>query len=144
MFAKFDYTLFPCIVVKFSEYIKDDEDFRSFLSEWESIYNRNQDFIFVFDTNDVGIPPIRYCIMMSSFIRSLRSKNLNYLKKSIIIVNNKGVVRLLDLIFYIQPPLAMVHLTEEKLETVLINIECLNKIKITKNIKPGKPLLPFL
>ena len=62
-------------------------------------------------------------------------------------------MRLLNLIFYIQPPVAPVLITDDSFEKVKKNINSknvfntkinLNDINILKEIEPSYPLLPFL
>ena len=162
MFAKYDYKLFPIVVVNFSKNIENDSDFDDFLKKWLELYKNKRDFIFIFDTTNVGFPPIKYAIRMSMFIKKLRNQKTHYLKKSFIIVRNNYVLRLLNFIFYLQPPVATVYLTKESKEHI---ISCINlntdsnthhetntlsnnyitkHLKILSIIKPDKPLLPFL
>ena len=53
-------------------------------------------------------------------------------------VKNKNVMRLLNIIFFIQPPVAPVYLTDSSFEDILND-----KINILKYIEPKKPFLPF-
>lgn len=170
MFAEYDYKLFPIVIVNFSKNIENDSDFDNFLKKWLELYKNKRDFIFIFDTTNVGFPPIKYAIRMSMFIKKLRNQTTHYLKKSFIIVRNNNVLRLLNFIFYLQPPVATVYLTKESKEKIIScinlnteNITDSNKdnnidhknntfsnsyitkyLKILSIIKPDKPLLPFL
>ena len=92
----------------------------------------------------MGVPHIKYSFKMTYFIRDLRKREYQYLQKSIIIVKNKSILRLLKFIFFIQPPVAPVYLTTEKIETVQSHIDNLEKIEISEIIQPKKPFLPFL
>ena len=100
MFAEYDYKLFPIVIVNFSKNIENDSDFDNFLKKWLELYKNKRDFIFIFDTTDVGFPLIKYAIRMSMFIKKLRNQTTHYLKKSFIIVRNNNVLRLLSFIFY--------------------------------------------
>lgn len=141
MFAKFIYEMFPVVVVKFSRDIENAEDFDLFLKKWIELYENKKEFIFVFDTTEVGYPSIKYCVRMSMFIKKLRKEKTQYLKRSIIIVKNNRVKNLLNFTFYLQPPVAIVYLTKDSLSKVLANIYNIN---IDKTIYPGKPVIPFL
>ena len=141
MFAKFIYEMFPVVVVKFSRDIENAEDFDLFLKKWIELYENKKEFIFVFDTTQVGYPSIKYCVRMSMFIKKLRKEKTQYLKRSIIIVKNNRVKNLLNFTFYLQPPVAIVYLTKDSLSKVLANIYNIN---IDKTIYPGKPVIPFL
>lgn len=153
MFAKFDFKSFPIVIVKFGESIENDKDFDNFINSWKNLYLLKHKFTFIFDTTDVGFPHIKYCYRMSKFIKELRDESTQYLEKSLIIVKNKNVMRLLNLIFYIQPPVAPVLITDDAFENVKKNINAKNvfytninlkNINILKEIKPSYPLLPFL
>jgi len=174
MFAEYNYNLFPLVIVNFSKNIENDSDFDNFLKKWLELYKNKRDFIFIFDTTNVGFPPIKYAIRMSMFIKKLRNQTTHYLKKSFIIVRNNNVLRLLNFIFYLQPPVATVYLTKESKDKIISyinlntdintnsnkdsnkdsNIDHKNNtfsnnditkhLKILSIIKPDKPLLPFL
>ena len=135
MFAQFDNSQFPLVQVNLAKTIESNEDFQNFLDEWMKYYNEKKDFTFIFDTTNVGFPPIKYCFKMSSFIKKLRREEKQYLQKSIIIVKSKTVMRLLNLIFFLQAPVAPVEMTEDEKEKVLANPENI----IVKKLIAGKP-----
>ena len=144
MFAKFIYTSFPIVIVKFSRDIENTEDFDEFLKKWIELYENKKDFIFVFDATQVGYPSVKYCVRMSMFIKKLRKEKIHYLKKSIIIVKNNRVKNLLNFTFYLQPPVATVYLTKDTLSKVLANVYNIKNINVDKTIYPGKPFIPIL
>ena len=144
MFANYDLTYFPTVIVKFTGNIQNDHDFESFTRSWLYLYSHEKYYSFIFDTTHMGIPHIKYSIKMASFISELRKKPHQYLQKSIIIVRNNTILYLLRFIFYIQPPVAPVHLTLEDLAKVQANIDNLENINIYDTIQPKIPLLPFL
>ena len=158
MFFKFDYSLFPIIVVEFNDEEIKESDFQLFLNCWMNIYNNNKNFMLIFDTTNMSIPSLKYCFKMSAFIKNLRTIENQYLKKSIMIMKNQTICNMLDFIFYLQPPVADVHITKESLQNIIrkiennnnindiTNIENLNlqSIEIYNTIKPNKPFLPFL
>ena len=124
MFAKFNYDNFPVVHVHFSKNIDNDLDFINFLNNWIELYNSKKKFCFIFHTENVGYIPIKYAISMSSFIKKLKKREIQYLQKSIIIINSSFVKNMLELIFYLQSPVAPVILLNKK---KIINLE--NKIK---------------
>lgn len=145
MFADFNYQYFPYVIVTFQKHINNELDFEQFLSSWLHLYQKQEDFFFIFDTTKMGFINPKYCLMMSVFIKNLRQKPYQYLKKSYIIVKSKLIEGLLDMIFYLQPPVAPVYLTEDNLEKVLNFINnTFQMIEFTRVIYPKKPLLPFL
>ena len=119
MFANFDYQYFPYVIVTFQQKIDDQEDFESFLRAWLRLYQLKQDFYFIFDTSKMGFINPKYCLMMSLFIRDLKEREYQYLQKSYIITNSKLINRLLDIIFYLQSPVAPVYITENCLSEVI-------------------------
>ena len=142
MFAEFNYDLYEkdsIVKIKMNNSIQDDNDFNSFLESWLQLYYLEKDFIFIFDTSNVGYIPIKYSLKMSAFIKNLKRRDYQYLQKSIILVNNNIVKRMLDLIFYIQPPVAPVYIINNE-----THIELILKNEIPENIItifPGKSFL---
>ena len=142
MFAQYiynDYEKKNIVKVIFNSCIKDDNDFDNFLNEWLHLYNLKKDFIFIFDTTNVGYVPIKYSFKMSAFIKNLKRNDYQYLKKSIILVQSNFVKSMLDIIFYIQPPVAPVYLTQnqEDINDILNDIISQNIVTIL----PGKSFL---
>lgn len=145
MFADYNYQYFPCVIVTFQENITNEQEFDQFLLKWLQLYERQQDFYFIFDTTKMGFVNPKYCLMMSSFIKNLRQRPYQYLQKSYIIVDSQLIERLLDMIFYLQPPVAPVYITKQGLPVVLPFIKnSYQMIEFTRVIYPKKPLLPFL
>jgi hypothetical protein len=110
MWANYDYHNFPIVSVKFNNKIENESDFTQFLKKWILLYNDKKDFTFIFDTLNVGIPNMKYCYRMTKFISSLKNFNHQYLQQSIIIVSNKYIKYLLNLIFRLQKPVATVYI----------------------------------
>jgi len=110
MWANFNYNNFPIVSVKFNTKIENEEEFTQFLKKWILLYDDKKDFTFIFDTVNVGIPNMKYCYKMTKFISSLKKFKHQYLKKSIIIVSNKYIKYLLNLIFRLQKPVATVYI----------------------------------
>ena len=142
MFAQYNYDNYEkknIVKVVFDTNIIDDNDFDNFLNEWLQLYNLKKDFIFIFDTTNVGYVPIKYSFKMSAFIKNLKRMEYQYLKKSIILVKSNFVKNMLDLIFYIQPPVAPVYLTQnqEDINDILNDIIPQNVVTIL----PGKSFL---
>ena len=146
MFFSYDEQNFPIVFIKFDGSIRSNSDFSLFLKKWEDLYDYNQKFILVFDTLNMDFPHIKYCFKMTAFIKKLRKKNPQYLQKSYIIAENNFVVSLLKLIFFIQPPVANVYLTNESYQNVIEKLKNNNSdnIRIIDTFHPGNPILPFL
>ena len=158
MFFKFDYSLFPIVIIEFNSMEITENDFEVFLNFWQNIYNHDKDFMLIFDTTNMSIPSLKYCFKMSVFRKNLRKMEKQYLKKSIMIMKNQTLCNMLDFIFYLQPPVADIHITKETLSDIMEKIKknndiCdisrieyinLQDIEIYNTIKPDKPFLPFL
>ena len=100
MFATYNYSLYDTksiVHVKLNKKIENNNDFNTFLNKWRELYEKKKNFIFIFDTSNVGFIPIKYSIQMSLFIKKLKKEKHQYLQKSIIYVNNNIVKRCLIL-----------------------------------------------
>lgn len=152
MFANFNLSLFPIVIIEFDSSEINDENFQLFLDNWEKLYLTKKDFTLVFDTTNMSIPNLKYCFRMSMFIKKIRKFNPQYLKKSIINVKNNTICNMLEFIFYLQPPVAPVYITKNEINNIIENIETSNNLEYIDNnklntiniIKPDKPFLPFL
>ena len=148
MFAEYDYSLYDTnsiVKIKLNKKIEDNKDFNDFLNKWLELYEREKDFIFIFDTSDVGFIPIKYSIQMSLFIKNLKKREYHYLQKSIIFVKSNIVKRMLDFIFMLQPPVAPVYIINnlDHIQYILEdNIDVIKKKIIT--IMPSKRLFKFI
>ena len=148
MFAEYDYSLYDTnsiVKIKLNKKIEDNKDFNDFLNKWLELYEREKDFIFIFDTSDVGFIPIKYSIQMSLFIKKLKKRDYHYLQKSIIFVKSNIVKRMLDFIFMLQPPVAPVYIINnlDHIQYILEdNIDVIKKKIIT--IMPSKSLFKFI
>ena len=109
MFAAFNHDEFPIVQVALNN-IENRQDFENFLNEWLRLYDNNEYFSFEFDTKNVGFINPKYSVLMSLFIRELKKRDIQYLTSSRIYVYNKFTKYLLDLIFFIQKPVATVYI----------------------------------
>ena len=113
-FGNFDTTHLPLIQVTLGP-IRDRDDFKNFLSEWENC-NRAPNYppyYFMFYTSQVSGASISYCVMMSTFIKKLKllqRQGKQGLQASIIIVNRDYIRFFLKIIFNLQRPVADVYL----------------------------------
>jgi len=141
MFAKYDLSYFPYIFIDFDRNLQNDNDFYTFTNEWLNLYNYKKPFILIFNTIHVQHVSVKYCFYMSAFIKKIRNMPIQYLQKSYIIVKSKNIMNLLDIIFYLQPPVADVFICDtiiEKKENACDNI------KINHTIPAKNPFLAFL
>ena len=110
MFAKYDYIDFPVIKIDLSGTIKNNDDFFNFTNQWLKLYNKKENFEFIFNTYYSGLINPKYCILMALFIKKIKQQKIQYLQKSKIFVYNKYIFQLLKIIFYIEKPVAPVEI----------------------------------
>ena len=133
-FAIFNYDSYPKINVNLNGYLKNDNDFYSFINGWESLYISNSDkkFTLIINTTSYNssLFDLKYCYSLIQFLNKIKEKRLvdnNYdkLKHSIIIVNNSITRYLLEFIFSFQSPLANIYIVEtvESAEYLYYNFE---------------------
>ena len=156
MFAEYNYDNFPIVFVTFSESINSETEFDQFLNEWLILYHNRRDYSFIFDTRNMKNISIKYAIKMTLFIKNLRKQPYHYLQKSLILVNDKHIKRLLDFVFTLQSPVAPVYLWQINSENIneeydkeyLINtLNTINRLDLKDNmiyIKANSSLIPFL
>ena len=108
--------------MKLNKKIENNNDFNTFLNKWRELYEKKKNFIFIFDTSNVGFIPIKYSIQMSLFIKKLKKEKHQYLQKSIIYVNNNIVKRMLDFIFMLQPPVHQYIMIIKIIDLILNNM----------------------
>ena len=118
MFATIDKSNFPVVRITFSDDI-DETSFNDFLNEWRQLYREKKEFSFIFDTINMGFPPISYCYLMIQFLQSMKSQKKHYLKNSTIIVPNDYLIYLLNLIFMVESPISDVTVINS--DGVLLN-----------------------
>ena len=122
MFAEFNLDDFPFVKVKFNKNVLNDEDFNEFLQSWLKINKMQKNYMFVFDTRNLGVTNPIYVYRLAKFIKELKKQTPKYLQKSIIIVNNKYLRYLLEFLFTIQDPVSQVFIVD-KIENSSIVID---------------------
>jgi hypothetical protein len=156
MFAEYNYDNLPVVFVKFSENINSENEFDQFLNDWLILYHNQGDFSFIFDTRNMKNINIKYAIKMTLFIKSLRKQSYHYLQKSLILVNDKSIRRLLDFVFTLQSPVAPVYLwyinsndseNDYNKEYLINTLNTINRVDLKDDmiyIKANSSLIPFL
>ena len=159
MFAQYNYDNFPIVFVTFSESINSETEFDQFLNEWLILYHNRRDFSYIFDTRNMKNISPKYAIKMTLFIKSLRKQPYHYLQKSLILVNDKHIKRLLDFVFTLQSPVAPVYLwhinsndsdqinSEYDKEYLINTLNTINRLELKDDmiyIKANSSLIPFL
>ncbi len=93
MWAEYNHTNYPVVEVHMKGVIRNNEEFESFLEGWRELYESKRDFVFIFDTREVGWVSPKYAFKMASFIKQLKKQDYQYLKRSSIIVDSYWVKR---------------------------------------------------
>ena len=122
----FDESLFPIIRVTF--FNLNDNEFNNFLSQWENLYNYKKHFIMIFYTKNIESPSIQQCFQISSFIKKIKNKYPPYLNKSIFIIHNYIIEKLLYFIFFIQKPISNIYIIKNYNSNINIEYEIKNVI----------------
>ena len=110
MWCVIDKTNFPIIKISFNSEKQVEEEFDEFLAEWLKLYDEEKEFYFIFDTCDLGMMNVKYAYKMSKFIKELKKRDKQFLKKSLIILKNQYISFLLNIVFSITKPVANVYL----------------------------------
>ena len=114
MWATYNYALSPLICVEFNNGITNNDDFNDFIKRWTILYKGKQDFYFLFDTTNTSMVGIKYSLKMSKFIKKLKEFPYQYLQQSVIIVKDKYIKFLLNIVFLFQKPVAPVYMINYK------------------------------
>ena len=115
MLTKFDYTYYDSksiVKVILGDYIRSDEEFDNFTDEWSEI-NKKRNYILIIDTSNVESINIKYVYKLAQFIKSLKECDFKHLQLTIIMIKNSFVNRLLDMLLYIQSPIATVYIIND-------------------------------
>lgn len=125
MWADYYYNQNELVKVKFTNGITQETDFINFINKWYELYNKKNNFTFIFDTINTSIVNPYYCYCMSNFIYNLKKRDKQYLNYSVIIVKNYSIKLLLNIIFGIQKPVAPVFLIDnnKKNESIISQIQ---------------------
>ena len=121
MWAEFNYSKYPEIIIDFSGTINNDDEFENFINEWREINNCKKKYTLFFNTKNCKLVNIKYAYKMAKFIKELKKDNIKYLGKSTIVIYNYWIVNLMKLIVKIEKPIAplkLVYIDTNKLITV--------------------------
>ena len=125
MWAEYNHTNYPVVEVHMKGVIQNNDEFEAFLDGWNDLYDSRRDFVFIFDTREVGWVHPKYAFKMAKFIKDLKKRNYQYLKRSSIIVDSYWVKALLSLIFAIQSPVCPIDYHSD---TSTVSVEKLQEI----------------
>jgi hypothetical protein len=130
MFVNFNYDNFPNVYVTFGK-LNSTKEFNILIDEWLRLYEQKKPFTFIFDSSNLEVYNIKYSFKMAAFIHRLKKEPEQYLQRSIILVTNSFIQNLLDLIFFIQSPVAPVYIVRQKEDIQkILNDEEVDRCKI--------------
>ena len=126
MFFHFDYSQYLSTSIVYVDLIgdlTDKKEFTLFTNQWLALYTLKKPFIFVFRTSQINYVHFLFCIDMAMFIYTLKQQPVQYLKKSIFIIQNEYIRKLLSYIFYLQSPVSDIYIIEKEdtLSSILNN-----------------------
>lgn len=126
MFFHFDYSQYPSTSIVYVDLIgdlTDKKEFKLFTNQWLALYRLKKPFVFVFRTAQINYVNFLFCFDMAMFIYTLKQQPVQYLKKSIFIIQNEYIRKLLSYIFYLQSPVSDIYIIEKEdtLSSILNN-----------------------
>jgi hypothetical protein len=98
---------FPLVYVELTNVESDLDDF---LLYWTKMYEDKKMFYFMIQTEKLKNVTWAACVKLMNFIGKMKKINIHYLKYSIIIIENNFLRKLLNVIFFLQRPVARVYL----------------------------------
>jgi hypothetical protein len=135
VFYQIDKTQLPIIKIKFVGKVTNKE-LDLFLSKWSSFYGDGDNFYLFFDMTEMLIPSIKLVIKLAKFISSTKDKKPQYLKKSILILNDVFVLKkMFNLVFKITRPAAPLYVYWKHKFELNINNDTIQEIFETQNSK---------
>ena len=117
MFFHFDYSQYLSTSIVYVDLIgdlMDKKEFALFTNQWLALYTLKKPFIFVFRTAQINYVNFLFCFDMAMFIYTLKQQPVQYLKKSIFIIQNEYIRKLLSYIFYLQSPVSDIYIIEKE------------------------------
>jgi len=132
-FYSINKTNFPIIKIKLSGDIT-DKGLNEFFNIWLSFYDRQKHFYLLFDICEVNNPSIKHSYLLARFIQKIKKKTPQYLKKSILILNNNYILRkVMYVVFTITSPAAPLYLYWKDEYEINVNNDTIQQIFETKN-----------
>jgi len=134
-FYTVDDTQFPIIKIKLEGDIT-TKYLNEFFDIWLSFYEKKKNFYLFFDICNVNNPSIKNAFQLATFIKKIKQKDPQYLKKSILILNNNYILqKIMGLVFKITPPAAPLFLYWKHEYEINVNNDTIQEIFETKNEK---------
>ena len=112
------------------------ESLANLFNAWLKLYERKKNFYLLFDICDVTNPSFSNGFQLEKFIKKLKKKKPQYLRKSVIILNNNYILRkIIGVVFKITPPAAPLYLYWKEENEENVNCDTIREIFETQNDK---------
>lgn len=92
------------------------KQFEDFLELWKDLYEKKIRFCFLFDTSSLTKASVEYCYRFANFLKSMKTRNIQYLDYSIIIITNRWIRWWFNFLLKIEQPLAKIYVVKNKNE----------------------------
>ena len=126
---------FPIIKIVFFGKVRDNE-LKDFLNEWLKFYDLKKNFYLFFDITKIENPSLKSAVTLVKFIQKIKKKKPQYLKKSIIILNESFLLKnLICFIFKITKPAAPLYLYWKDNYEININNNTIQEVFESNNDK---------
>ncbi len=114
MFVNYDHSAFPLVKVIFSKNIENDKELDVFFTEWLQLYQQKKQFTFLLDTSNCGNINIKYCYQIAKQVSVIKKLKIQYLQKTIIVLESKWIKNLMRILFSLIKPIAPVYIVKNK------------------------------
>ena len=108
----------PIVLITFNQ----KEKIELFLQKWENLYSQKVDFDIIFDAREITSFGMTDVFKISKFMAKIRKYNPQYCKNTVMVVKNKCLKYLLDIIFSFQKPFTNYYLYISNQEIDLIDL----------------------
>jgi len=107
MSATINVEKWPIVLITFNN---QKEKIELFLQRWENLYLKKENFDIIFDARELSSFGMTDIFKISKFMVKIRKYNPQYCKNTIMVVKNKCLKYLLDIIFSFQKPFTNYYL----------------------------------
>jgi len=124
VFYSFNYSKFPIVEIIFDGEIN---NLNNFFDEWLKIYDREKSFELYFDITKMETPSMSFAYKLAIFIQKIKEFRPQYLKQSILIINDGWFIRaLFNTVFTITSPASPLYIYWKYEED--ITLDTVNKV----------------
>ena len=104
---------YPIINISFNDCKQDDKEFNKIFEKWEDMYTEKKDFILIIDTSNINNLNLSFAYKMAKFIKKMKKEHeYHYLKKTMIVMNNNFIIKIINVLLSLTTPISKVYLTK--------------------------------